>query len=507
MFTQSRSWVLAAVLGAAGWMGGAGQTPATDAAVRPEGQTVRVPSDATRDGRRAPRRDTTGFRSTAQDRESVSITVYNQNFGLVREVRDVTFTRGIAPLEFADVAQHVQPETVHIRALGGGLRILEQNYQFDLLNPQKLLEKYVGRTVTVWRWNPATQAEEPLQAEVLSVNGGPILRIGNEITFNYPGRFSFPEIPENLIARPTLMWLLDSERPRHDLEVSYLTNGLNWKADYVFVINDTDTRGDLTGWVTLTNQSGATYENANLKLVAGEVARVVDDVGRRMRDEAKRALAAVAEAQFSQESFFEYHLYTLGRPTTLRENEQKQVTLLEGHGVTVNKRLVYYGAAHYYRGSYGDVISNEKIGVFLDIQNTQQNRLGIPLPKGIVRVYKADRAGAQQFIGEDRIDHTPRDERIRIRMGEAFDVVGDRRQMEYRVISGCVSESSWRVTLRNHKDERIEVDVVEPVGGDWEILQSSHTYTKVDAHTFTYRVGVAPNGETVISYRVRVRWC
>ncbi len=507
MFTQSRSWVLAAVLGAAGWMGGAGQTPATDAAVRPEGQTVRVPKDATRDGRRAPRRDTTGFRSTAQDRESVSITVYNQNFGLVREVRDVTFTRGIAPLEFADVAQHVQPETVHIRALGGGLRILEQNYQFDLLNPQKLLEKYVGRTVTVWRWNPATQAEEPLQAEVLSVNGGPILRIGDEITYNVPGRFSFPEIPDNLIAQPTLMWRLDSDRPRHQLEVSYLTANLNWKADYVLVIDDADRQGDLTGWVTLTNQSGTSYENAMLKLVAGDVQRVLGGAGGRVRPESRKLAVDEMAAQFTEQSFFEYHLYTLSRPTTLLENEQKQVTLLEAAGIGLTRKLIFHGAAHYYRGAYGDVVSNQKVGVFLDFQNTERNRLGMPLPKGIVRVYKADPSGALQFIGEDAIDHTPKDERLRIRMGEAFDVVGDRRQMEYNVISGCISESTWEITLRNHKNERIMVDVIEPVGGDWEMLQTSQPFQKLDAHTFTYAVGVAANGETRVRYRVRVRWC
>jgi hypothetical protein len=490
MLMHYRGILAAALAGAAGLAGARGVRSAAEPA------PTRAPSDST------------SFTSTAHDRESVSITVYNQNFGLVREVRDVTFTRGIAALEFADVAQNVQPETVHVRALDGGLRILEQNYQFDLLNPQKLLEKYVGRTVTVYRYDPQTQREEPIEAEVLSVNGGPILRINGEITFNYPGRFSFPEIPDNLIARPTLTWTLDSDRPRHRLETSYLANGLNWKADYVFVIDENDTTGDLTGWVTLTNQSGATFENATLKLVAGDVQRVGPDVGQLMRQEAKRALAMdAAVPQFSEEGFFEYHLYTLGRPTTLRENEQKQVTLLEAAGIRVEKRLVFYGAEQYYRGSYGQVVSNEKLGVFLDFRNTENNRLGMPLPKGVVRVYKADRGGSQQFIGEDRIDHTPRDERVRIRMGEAFDVLGDRRQMEYKVISGCVAESEWEITLRNHKDERVEVDVIEPAGGDWEILTTSRPFTRLDAHTFTYGVAVAANAESTIRYRIRVRWC
>jgi hypothetical protein len=378
------------------------------------------------------------MQSGADQRQDVAITVYNQNFGLVREVRDVTLVRGTVNLEFRDVAAQIQPETVHIKALrGDGLRVLEQNYQYDLLNPQKLLEKYVGRTVRVYRYNSKSGRDEVLEAEVLSVNGGPILKIGDEITFNYPGRFAFPEIPDNLIAKPTLVWLLDSRETRQQLEVSYLTHGLNWKADYVFVINEDDTLGDLTGWVTLTNQSGTTYENARLKLVAGDVQRVTGGMRSRMEMDALRA-AQVSESQFVEESFFEYHLYTLQRPTTMRQNEQKQVTLLEGEGVGIDKRLIFYGQQYWYRGSYGQIQSNQKVGVYLDFQNSEDNNLGVPLPRGV------------------------RDERVRIKMGEAFDVVGDRRQMEYRVISSCVSESSWEITLRNHKDEAAEVQIVEP---------------------------------------------
>jgi len=457
---------------------------------------------------RADAQDPPGYQSTADQRHSVAITVYNQNFGLVREVRDATLTRGQVALEFRDVAAQIQPETVHIRSLGraGSLRVLEQNYQYDLLSPQKLLEKYVGRMVKVYRYNDRTGRDEEYDAEVLSVNNGPILRIGDEITFNFPGRFSFPEIPENLIAKPTLVWLLDTRDARQQLEVSYLTGNLNWKADYVFVINEDDTAGDLTGWVTLTNQSGATYENAQLKLVAGDVQRVSGGRRDQMMLEAARAMEAPAP-QFQEESFFEYHLYTLQRPTTLRDNEQKQVTLLEGEDVGVTKRLIFYGVPYYYRGSYGQVMSNQKVGVYLDVQNSEENHLGIPLPKGIVRVYKADASGSQQFIGEDQIDHTPRDERIRIKMGEAFDVVGDRRQMDYRVISSCVAESSWEITLRNHKDEDADVQIVEPVGGDWEILSSSHRAERVDAFTFTFTVPVPARGEVKVEYRIRVRWC
>jgi hypothetical protein len=444
--------------------------------------------------------------SSADDRESVSITVYNQDFGLVREVRNLRLASGSVSLEFGDVAAQIQPETVHIKSVDGtGLRVLEQNYQYDLLNPQKLLEKYVGRTIKVYRTNSSTGQEEEFDAEVLSVNQGAILRIGNEITYNFPGRFAFPEIPENLIARPTLLWRLESDRDRQRAEVTYLTQGLNWKADYVLVVNEDDTRGDLTGWVTLTNQSGGSYRDARLKLVAGDVQRVSGDI-RQMRQDAM-ARAAVAEAQFQEEGFFEYHLYTLQRPTTLLHNEQKQVTLLESPGIGIQKRLIFYGAAAYYRGSYGEVVSNQKVGVYLDVANSEANGLGMPLPKGIVRVYKRDSDGAQQFIGEDRIDHTPRDERVTIKMGEAFDVVGDRRQMDYTVVSRCVSESTWQVTVRNHKDEAVTVELYEPVGGDWEILTTSHDVVRLDAHTFKYVVLVPARGEQQVEYRVRVRWC
>lgn len=445
--------------------------------------------------------------SSADAREALSITIYSQGFGLVRERRSVELGRGQVRLDFADVAATIQPETVHVRSLSGNaLRVLEQKYQYDLLNPQKLLEKYVGRSVKVYRWNEVTGRDEERSAEVLATNGGTILKIGSEITFDYPGRISFPEIPENLIAKPTLSWLLDSGARRQDLEVSYLARQLSWKADYIFVIDENDERGDLTGWVTLTNQSGASYEGARLKLVAGDVQRVQPEIDRRRRP-STMGLASEARQAFAEEGLFEYHLYTLERPITILNNEQKQVTLLEGSGIAVQKQLAFYGMAHYYRGSYAQVVSNQKVGVYLNFQNSEANSLGLPLPKGIVRVYKADSEGDHQFVGEDRIDHTPRDEKIRIKLGEAFDVIGDRRQMDFKALGRCLSESTWEVELRNHKDEAVRVEVFEPTGGDWEILSSSHPAEKLDAHTFKFEVEIPARDEEKLRYRVRVRWC
>ena len=446
-------------------------------------------------------------RSGADQREAVSITVYNQQFGLVREIRTLDLARGPAELEFRDVAEQIEPYTVSVRALDGRpLQVLEQNYRYDLLSPEQLLKKYVGRHITIYRRNSATGKEEPVDAEVLSVNQGPILRIGNDITYGVSGRMAFPEIPDDLIAQPTLVWLLDGAAGQRRLEASYLTRGLSWRADYVMVVNDADTKADLTGWVTLNNTSGASYRNAQLKLVAGDVQRV-QELARRQAGAARPMVMEEAAAQMTEEGLFEYHLYTLQRPTTVLNNEQKQVSLLDASGLGILKRLVLVGQPRYYRAQTGEIASGQKVSVFLEFRNTEANHLGLPLPAGVIRVYKADQSGAQQFIGEDRIDHTPRDELLRIRMGEAFDVVADRRQMEWHITGSCQSTSTWEIELRNRKDEPVTVDVMEPVGGDWTILESSHQWQRVDARTFRFRVPVPARETQTVTYRVQVKWC
>jgi hypothetical protein len=442
------------------------------------------------------------------DRKQVTITVYNQNFGLVREVRELKdLGTGRVSLEFRDVASTIQPETVAVKPLGGGFSVLEQNYRYDLLSPDTLLRKYVGLNVRAYRYHEATGKEDVVDAKLLSVEGGPVLQIGREITFAYPGRLAFPELPPNLIAKPTLVWLVDSKQPKQSVEVSYLAQGLTWKADYVFVVNENDTKGDMVGWVTLVNRTGASYKNAELKLVAGDVNRVREDEDQMATRSMAKAAEAGGNAGFREEGLFEYHLYTLGRPTTVLDKEQKQVTLLEAQNIGVKKRLIFFGQPYYFRGQYGELPKNQKVGVFLDFENAEKNKLGMPLPKGVVRVYKADKSGAKQFVGEDSIDHTPRDERVRIKMGEAFDVVADRKQMEWRALGNCVSESTWQIELRNHKDEAVKVEVREPASGDFTILESSHPATKEDANTFTFDVDVPKRGKTQLKYRVRVRWC
>ncbi|MBI2389315.1 MAG: DUF4139 domain-containing protein [Deltaproteobacteria bacterium] len=450
--------------------------------------------------------------STSAQRERVAVTIYNQGFGLVREVRDVDLAKGRVALEYRDVAEHVQPETVSLKSLDGAdlLSVFEQNYRYDLLTPEKLLEKHIGKKVRLYRWNEAKGVEEGFDAKVLSVEGGiPVYELGGEITYGFPGRVAFPDVPKDLLSKPTLVWLLGSGRDKQKLELTYLTSQMTWRCDYVMVIDDKDASADLTGWVTLDNKSGVAFENAQLRLVAGDVNKVAPaaDAYDEGLDDEEKEYAKKDEGGFSEEAFFEYHLYTLGRPTTLLNREQKQATLLESNGVAVKKKLIFSGASYWYRGKYGQVVTNQKVSVFLDLENSEKNKLGVPLPKGIVRVYKSDSSGARQFIGEDRIDHTPRDEKIRVKMGEAFDVVADRKQMSWKPLGSCTSETEWETEIRNHKDTPIEVELVEPVGGDWQVVQSSLPAKKQDAHTFTFDARVPARGKTTVTYRVQVRWC
>jgi len=447
--------------------------------------------------------------SGAAAREKVAITVYNSNFGLVREERKLELGKGRIELAYADVSAHIQPETVHLRPLDapGSFEVLEQNYRYDLLTPEKLLEKYVGKRVKVVRYNEKLGTEETKVADVLSVESGPVLRIDGEIVTGFGGRFVFPDLPPNLVAKPTLVWLLGSNVAEQRVEVSYLTENLSWRADYVLVLDAADATGDLTGWVTLTNGTGTSYKNAELKLVAGDVQRVAPQPPPQAEVAYDMVAPAVAPAPFKQEALFEYHLYALQRPTDLLDRETKQVTLLEAHGVKLKKKLEFRGVSYWYTGAYGDLPKNQKVSVFVEIENSEKSGLGMPLPKGTLRVYKADQSGAQQFVGEDAIDHTPRDEKLEVKLGEAFDVVADRKQTDWKSLGNCSSESGWEIELRNHKDAAVTVNVIEPANGDWEIVKSSHRAVKKDAHTFEFEVPVAARGATKVSYRVRVRWC
>ena len=451
-----------------------------------------------------------GAASTLDDQTGVALTIYNVNLGLVKDQRQIKLFKGIGDLRFMDVSAQIMPTSVHIKSLVNPetLQVLEQNYEYDLLNPQKLLDKYVGKEVKLYAKSPYTEREEVVTAILLSNNGQPIFKIGDEITFGHPGRIIFPGVPEDLNAKPTLVWMLENSLPStQKIEASYLTSGINWRSDYVVTLNDKDDRADLSGWVTIDNHSGATYRNATLKLVAGDVNRAKNEY--EYKDKMLRVAEAAVKApapQFKEDSFFEYHIYTLERSATVKDNQTKQISLVTANDIPVKKELLYYGANYYYYNRYGDVMSNQKVGVFVEIQNKKDHNLGIPLPKGTVRVYKADKEGSLQFVGEDSIDHTPKDEKVRIKLGDAFDVIGSRKQTDWKKIAYDTYEAAFEISLRNHKKEDVMVKVVEPIPGDWIMLSSSHEHKKSEAFTAEFNIPVPKDKEVKLTYRVRMRY-
>jgi hypothetical protein len=442
---------------------------------------------------------------TRDDQREVMVTIYNGNLGLVKDLREARLPAGQSEVQFMDVAALIDPTTVHLKSLtdAAGLKILEQNYEYDLLTSQKLMEKYVGRKVRLYQSDGAYH-----EATLLSTNG-PVFEINGQIHMGHYGRLVLPSLPDNLVAKPTLVWLLRNQTAQPQrVEASYLTSGITWKADYVMVVNAADTLSDLTGWVTIDNKSGATYGNAALKLVAGDVNRAQDARrDQRVMELAAKAVSTLAASRdFVSEGFFEYHLYTLDGRTTIKDNQIKQLSLMASSEVPITKELVYYGAADYYLSPYGVPMSNQKVAVYLQVKNSKENRLGLPLPKGKIRVYKADASGSQQFIGEDWIDHTPKDESVKIKLGNAFDLVGERTQKDFKKIASNLYEVEWEIALRNHKTEAQTVTVIEPVPGDWQVLSSSHTYEKIQAHTLKYQIPVPKDGATKLTYRVRFRF-
>jgi len=454
------------------------------------------------------------LRSTLQDQQSVAVTIYNENLALVKDQRKIQLGSGQTSLAYRDVSAQIRPETALLRSITspGKLSVIEQNFDFDLLTPEKLLEKYVGKTVGVIRTNPATGTETNEQAQVLSANNGVVLKIGDRIETGVPGRIVYPDVPANLRDRPTLMMSLNNGgAAQQEVELSYLTGGLSWKADYVAELNATDDKLDLSGWVTLTNTSGTSYRNAKLQLVAGDV-NLVRDGMQPVRAMAKMQATAVAEApRMAEESLLEYHLYTLDRPTTIAESQSKQVALLSAANVPVTKQLLLRGADYYYQSSYGDLGQKLKIGTFVEFDNKESAHLGLPLPKGIIRVYKKDGAGNAQFVGEDGIDHTPKNEKVRLKLGEAFDVTADKKQTDFKRLpnpakGNALFESAYDIVLKNAKKEAVTVTVQEPIPADWKMLKENYPHEKLASNTAVWKITVPAEGSATLSYRVQVKY-
>lgn len=445
--------------------------------------------------------------TTLADQVEVAVTAYNNGLALVRDVRKIKLPTGEALLRFSDVAEQIQPETVALRSLSsaGSIAILEQNYEYDLIAPSKLMEKFVGREVKLINVDKDLEFIEKA-ATLLSVNEGPVYEIEGKIYLGHPGNVVLPEIPANLAARPALVWTLNNTAGEQQVEASYLTNGIAWHADYVLTIPKDESSMDIAGWVTLQNNSGATYTNARLKLVAGEVNRApAPEPAPRVMYEMAKAASMDAGSMPGQEAFGEYHLYTLPRRTTVKQNQTKQVALMDAAGVKFRKKLTFEGNQGWYYSQMGEQ-KDMHAEVSIEFDNKEANALGLPLPGGVMRMYQEDSEGSLQFLGEDRIQHTPKDELVRLKAGKAFDVVADRKQTDFQRIADNVHEAEFEIHVRNRKETAAQVEIVEPLGGDWEVLKKSQEFVKRDAFNIVFTLNLAPGAEEKLTYRVRTRF-
>lgn len=426
------------------------------------------------------------------NRKDVSITVYNSNLGVVKDVRELNIKSGTNELKLTDVAKQIDPTSVHIKINGN---VLEQNYQYDLVSTDKILQKYIDKEI-----NLIAEDGSMVSGKLLSVYGGQyvIQKNAGGLTLipnidDY--KISVESLPNGLITRPTLVWLVEANSTKkQDVEVTYQTSGISWSAEYVALLNEDDTKLDLNSWVSINNRSGATYENAKLKLIAGDVNLVSNrQYPVMMKSQYDAGVLAEAAPQFEERSFFEYHIYDLQRRTNVADNETKQISLFESEGVSVNKKYVYKSG------------SSDKVGVFVEFKNSSDNKLGMPMPKGKVRVYKSD-GDSPQFIGEDMLDHTPKNEEISLKIGDAFDVLAEEKMINNNKITNKIYEQEFEVTLKNRKDEKVNVNVEKHLGMNWEIKSSNFDYKKVDVSKVEWIVPVNADSEVILKFLVRYEY-
>lgn len=430
----------------------------------------------------------------------VSITVYNSDMALVKDVRILDIDAGVNELRFTGVAQRIDPTSVHFKILDGEeASVWEQNYRFDLASSSKILEKYLEMDIDV-----VGEDADLFSGRLVSVDGGSIVLdqgrgAGPVVTLNREkiAYIRFPSLPSGLISRPTLVWTIGAQRAGERLaEVTYMTSSVNWHAEYVGVIDENDEEIDLAAWVSIDNRSGATYENAQLDLVAGDVHRVADARTRVVQEalQTDMMVKAMGAPEFAQEALFEYYLYKLDTPATVADREIKQLTFFPSTAVAVAKVFEF----DHYRGS--------DVRVLLEFENSEEGGLGRPLPAGKVRMYKEDSAKDLQFIGEDMIDHTPKDEDVGLFLGNAFDVKVERKTMATRKITNRVHEEDYEVSLRNHKEEDVVVRVVDHPRGYWTVTTTTHDFEKVEANRIEFNVPVAVDDEVVVRYTVRYEY-
>jgi hypothetical protein len=424
--------------------------------------------------------------------QDVSVTVYNQNLGLVKEIREVELEKGEFTLEAADVAAQIDPTSVHLKL--DGATVLDQNFEYDLVSRERLIEKYIDQTIQVF-----TEQGELFEGTLLSASGTTLIlqAKSGEVQVIAPEAVRdvrLGELPKGLRTRPTLVWSLTGKKSGQGrAELSYLTQGMTWHAEYVAVTEEQSNDIELSSWVSIENRSGATYKDAKLKLMAGDIHLVPKAVP--LDGRAKIAMYAEAQAappSFEEKAFFEYHLYTLQRPATLKDRQTKQISLFEPTTVAGKKEYIYDGQRN-----------RENVSVNLVFENSKSDGLGLPLPAGKVRVYQQDDDGSLEFVGEDRIEHTPVDEEVRLVVGTAFDLKGERDLVETKRLADRLREEAYQIKLRNHKDKSVTIIVLERIYGDWEMVQNSHKYEKKSAYTIEFEVPVEPGKEVIIAYRVR----
>ena len=433
----------------------------------------------------------------------VAITIYNSNLGLVKDVRSLTLQKGLNVLDFDDVASQIDATSVNFRCLDDeDVAVIEQNYLYDLVSTDALLKRYLGLDIEVISQEDGRYKGKLLSSDgrniILQDTGGQVMMVSLDKVIDY----KFPSLPEGLILKPTLRWQIDSPvAGDKKCEVSYLTSGINWQSDYVAVVSADDNYLDIAGWVTITNNSGTGYENAKLKLVAGDIHRVSMPVA--VEDRILSSMAKGARTpQFGEEAFFEYHLYTLNRPATVGDKEIKQLSLFPTTRAKAKKVYIFDAQQQYY---YRSRDSKAKIQVNLEFENSEKAGLGMPLPKGKIRVYKEDSQKALQFVGEDMIDHTPKDEKVRVYLGDAFDITGTRSTINIEDLGGDKSRETNEISLKNHKQGDIVVTVVEHPKGwrEWAIVKNSHEYRKIDNSKIEFDIPVKADGEGMLTYTIQ----
>lgn len=430
---------------------------------------------------------------SAQDynRKEINLTIYNSNLGVVKDLREINIDKGTTEIKLSDVAKLIDPTSVHIKLDGN---ILEQNYQYDLVSTDKILQKYIDRDI-----NLIDEDGNLISGKLLSVYGGQyVIQNPNGGLTLIPNidkyKIKVESLPEGLITKPTLVWLVQSNNSgKKDVEVTYQTGGLSWSAEYVVLLNENDTKLDLNSWVSINNRSGASYKDANLKLIAGDLNLVRSrDYPNMIKAQYDAGVMMEAAPQFEEKSFFEYHIYDLQRKTNVLDNETKQIALFESDNVSINKKYLYLSGS-------------KKVGVYVEFKNSSENNLGIPMPKGKVRVYKSD-GESPQFIGEDMIDHTPKNEKLSLKIGEAFDITAEEKMTDSRKITNKINEQDYEITIKNRKEEAISVNIEKYFGLNWKITSSNFDFKKVDASKVEWILPVDSDNETILKFTVRYEY-